>query len=94
MLKLDDAHIPKAAAQITTVLTTDFNPRVSAQIGEILNAAFLYYKNSTLPYNSTYLESTLASGGSGVRVELFRATASLTALTEPRECYHHYPRLI
>ena len=33
------------------------------------------------------------AGGSGVRVELFRATASPTALTEPVECYHHYPRL-
>ena len=34
--------------------------------------------------------SLVASGGSGVRVKRFRATASPTALTELGECYHHH----
>ena len=37
--------------------------------------------------------SLVASGGSEVRVELFRATASPTALTEPGEYYRHYPTI-
>jgi hypothetical protein len=50
-----------------------------------------YFSFYSLAYSSG---SLVASGDSGVRVELFRATASPTALTEPGECYHHYPRLI